>query len=301
MRFHANAALSLKGRRVVAQRAVVEGWTVTEAAAAAEVRCAARASGLGALLGGGRGGLVRSFVGAGDGRQSHRRVEGGGDRGAQATAGSPAREIAETLGMALSTVSGDPDSNRAGPARPAVRYERARLDELVHVDVKKLGRIQRGAGERVRDGLRQHYNRTFTLRTSRSTVAATGGSAIPTTPACCASAPAASRGAFADSETADRFSPSSISIRPPRGMRWSGSQLDSSASARAGAPTSHAMARVRDSRGCSFSRRFSNDPEETAAAIRRYADLGFDELVLHEGRGTARSCPRNGEALPGAA
>jgi coenzyme F420-dependent glucose-6-phosphate dehydrogenase len=25
----------------------------------------------------------------------------------------------------------------------------------------------------------------------------------------------------------------------------------------------------------------SNDPEETAAAIRRYADLGFDELVLH--------------------
>jgi len=25
----------------------------------------------------------------------------------------------------------------------------------------------------------------------------------------------------------------------------------------------------------------SNDPEETAAAIRGYADLGFDELVLH--------------------
>jgi transposase InsO family protein len=28
----------------------------------------------------------------------------------------------------------------------------------VHIDVKKLGRIQGGAGKRVRDGLRQHYN-----------------------------------------------------------------------------------------------------------------------------------------------
>jgi transposase len=42
MKLHANAALSLKGRRVLARRVVVEGWTVTEAAAAAEVsvRCA---------------------------------------------------------------------------------------------------------------------------------------------------------------------------------------------------------------------------------------------------------------------
>jgi hypothetical protein len=36
--------------------------------------------------------------------------------------------------------------------------------ELVHVDVKKLGRTEGGAGKRVRDGLRQHYNRTFTDR-----------------------------------------------------------------------------------------------------------------------------------------
>ena len=40
---------------------------------------------------------------------------------------------------------------------PAVRYERSRPGELVHVDVKKLGRIERGAGKRWRDGLRQHY------------------------------------------------------------------------------------------------------------------------------------------------
>jgi hypothetical protein len=37
----------------------------------------------------------------------------------------------------------------------------ARGRELVHIDVKKLGRIVGGAGWRVRGGA-QHYNRTFT-------------------------------------------------------------------------------------------------------------------------------------------
>jgi Integrase core domain len=40
---------------------------------------------------------------------------------------------------------------RIGLEQP-VRYERSRPGELVHVDVKKLGRIQGGAGKRVRDG-----------------------------------------------------------------------------------------------------------------------------------------------------
>jgi transposase InsO family protein len=44
---------------------------------------------------------------------------------------------------------------------PAQRYERSRAGELVHVDVKKLGRIVGGAGWRVRGGP-QHYNRTHT-------------------------------------------------------------------------------------------------------------------------------------------
>ena len=38
------------------------------------------------------------------------------------------------------------------------RYERERPGELIHIDVKKLGRIKGGAGKHVRDGLRQHYN-----------------------------------------------------------------------------------------------------------------------------------------------
>jgi transposase InsO family protein len=74
-----------------------------------------------------------------------------------------AAEIAETLSMALSTVSGI--LRRRGLGRlgrlgleQALRYERSRPGELVHVDVKRLGRIQGGAGKRVRGGLRKHWN-----------------------------------------------------------------------------------------------------------------------------------------------
>src|SRR5918911_1157936 len=61
-------------------------------------------------------------------------------------------EIAELLGMAVSTVSGI--LTRIGMGRlgrlglePAERYERP--GELIHVDVKKLGRIEGGAGKRI--------------------------------------------------------------------------------------------------------------------------------------------------------
>jgi hypothetical protein len=68
--------------------------------------------------------------------------------------------------------------------KPARRYERARPRELIHIDVKKLGQIEGGAGKRVRDRLRQRYNPRNTgaacvrrqrsaesTRTSRSTTA----------------------------------------------------------------------------------------------------------------------------------
>ena len=168
MDLHANAALSLNKRRLLARRVVEERWTLTKAAAAAEVsvRCA------------------RKWV---------RRYRAEGELGLLDRSSAPARvanrtpedrvqaiaclrrlrftgpEIAETLGMALSTVSGI--LTRIGLGRlgrlglePARRYERARPGELVHVDVKKLGRIQGGARKRVRDGLRQHYTPRFTDR-----------------------------------------------------------------------------------------------------------------------------------------
>jgi hypothetical protein len=60
-------------------------------------------------------------------------------------------EIAEILDMPLSTVSGI--LTRIGMGKlgrlglePAVRYERERPGELIHIDVKRLGRIQHGAG-----------------------------------------------------------------------------------------------------------------------------------------------------------
>jgi transposase InsO family protein len=59
-----------------------------------------------------------------------------------------AAEIAECLQMALSTVSrwlkriGLGKLSRLDPPEPPNRYERKRPGELVHVDVKKLGRIQ---------------------------------------------------------------------------------------------------------------------------------------------------------------
>jgi transposase InsO family protein len=62
-------------------------------------------------------------------------------------------EIAETLNMALSTVSqilariGLGKLGRIG-LEPAQRYEWQLPGQLIHIDVKKLGRIERGAGHR---------------------------------------------------------------------------------------------------------------------------------------------------------
>jgi transposase InsO family protein len=76
-------------------------------------------------------------------------------------------EIAETLGMALSTVSGI--LTRIGMGRlgrlglePARRYERERPGELIHIDVKKLGRIAR-PGHRMlgRQSAGGHHRRAY--------------------------------------------------------------------------------------------------------------------------------------------
>jgi transposase InsO family protein len=78
-----------------------------------------------------------------------------------------AAEIAETLDMALSTVSGI--LTRIGLGKlgrlglePAQRYERARPGELIHIDVKKLGRIAR-PGHRVlgRQSAGGHHRRRY--------------------------------------------------------------------------------------------------------------------------------------------
>jgi transposase InsO family protein len=161
MRLHGNAALSWQGRRRLAGRVLVEGWTVAAAAAAAgvSVRCARKW--VGRYREEGEAGLF-------DRSSAPRRVANRtpDERVAVITMlrrlRFTAAEIAETLDMALSTVSGI--LTRSGLGRlgriglePACRYERSRPGELVHVDVKRLGRIQGGAGKRVWSG-RKHYN-----------------------------------------------------------------------------------------------------------------------------------------------
>ena len=75
-------------------------------------------------------------------------------------------EIAEVLDRPLSTVSGI--LTRIGMGKlgrlglePAQRYERERPGELIHIDVKKLGRIERGAGKRIFGGS-SHYTGSYT-------------------------------------------------------------------------------------------------------------------------------------------
>ncbi len=152
MKLHRNAALSWNGRRQLARNVVVEGWTVSAAAEAAgvSVRCARKWIGR-YRAEGERGLLDRSSApGRVANRTAPERVEAIAKlRWLRFTAA----EIAETLGMALSTVSGI--LTRSGMGRlgrlgleSAVRYEHSRPGELLHVDVKKLGRITR-PGHRV--------------------------------------------------------------------------------------------------------------------------------------------------------
>jgi transposase InsO family protein len=80
-------------------------------------------------------------------------------------------EIAELLDKPLSTVSGI--LTRIGMGKlgrlgqePAQRYERQRPGELIHIDVKKLGRIVGGAGKRI-TGRGNHYTGSFTDKSGR--------------------------------------------------------------------------------------------------------------------------------------
>jgi len=152
MKLHGNAALSWRGRRVLARRVVERGWTLTAAAEAAGVSMRCARKWVGRYRSEGAAGLA-------DRSSAPRRVANRtpADRVAVIVLlrqlRMTAAEIAETLQMPLSTVSvvlkrqGLGRLGRLGLEQPQ-RYERSRPGELVHVDVKKLGRI-RGVGHRI--------------------------------------------------------------------------------------------------------------------------------------------------------
>ncbi len=164
MKLHRNAALSWCGRRLLVDRVLVSGWTLTAAAEAAgvSVRCARKW--VGRYRREGEQGLFDRSSAPGrvwNRTPADRVLVILALRGLRMTAA----EIAETVSMPLSTVSavltrsGVGRLGRLGLEQP-VRYERSRPGELVHIDVKKLGRIQGGAGKRVSGGIRRHFNPT---------------------------------------------------------------------------------------------------------------------------------------------
>ena len=155
MKLHANAKLGPKGRLVICRRVLEQGWSLTEAAEAAGVSGRTAGKWTRRYRAEGEAGLV-------DRSSAPRRI---------ANVTPPERveaiaalrrvrltgpEIAEVLGMATSTVSavlkrvGLGRLSRLDPPEPVRRYERSRPGELIHIDVKKLGRISaKGAGHRV--------------------------------------------------------------------------------------------------------------------------------------------------------
>jgi transposase InsO family protein len=154
MQLHGNAALSVKRRLALCRRVVEEGWTLTKAAEAAEVSVRTARKWV-------RRYRVQGVAGLVDRPSTPRRQPTRTDeRRVQAIAAlrrlrMTGAQIAECLGMPLSTVSGILTRiglgklSRLEPPEPPNRYERRHPGELIHIDVKKLGRIESGAGHRV--------------------------------------------------------------------------------------------------------------------------------------------------------
>jgi len=145
MKLHANARLSPNGRRLLIDRLEHHGWDIGDAAQAAGISVRSARKWLARWRAEGELGLV-------DRSSAPKTVANKTDEARIACIAALRRlrmtgpEIAETLGMALSTVSGILASINMGRLgrlglEPAQRYERARPGELIHVDVKKLGRI----------------------------------------------------------------------------------------------------------------------------------------------------------------
>jgi transposase InsO family protein len=153
MKLHGNARTCLHSRRLIVARVVEEGWTLAAAAEAAGVSVRTVSKWLARFRAQGADGLVdrSSAPERVPQRTPEERVE---LVAALRRLRMTAAEIAETLSMPLSTVSavltriGLGKLSRLEAAEPANRYQRKRPGELLHVDVKKLGRIGR-PGHRV--------------------------------------------------------------------------------------------------------------------------------------------------------
>jgi transposase InsO family protein len=165
MKLHGNARLSPKGRLLICKRVIEQEWSLTEAAEAAGVSERSCSKWLTRYRAEGEAGLLdrSSAPKTVANRTEERRIEAIAALRRLRMTGA---EIAECLGMALSTVSGILADiglgklSRLEPPEPLNRYERKRPGELIHIDVKKLGRIERGAGHRATGKRRSNPKKT---------------------------------------------------------------------------------------------------------------------------------------------
>ena len=165
MKLHANARTCPKSRRLLVERIEDDGWPPARAASAAGISERTARKWLARWRSEGEAGLLdRSSA-------PRRRPTQLPDSRVKAIEAlrrlrMTAAEIAECLQMALSTVSrwlkriGLGKRSRLSPPEPANRYERKRPGELIHVDVKRLGRIV-VAGHRVTGNRRVRADRVW--------------------------------------------------------------------------------------------------------------------------------------------
>lgn len=151
MTLHRNARTCPAGRELIARRVLDQGWTLRAAAEAAGVSVATARK---------WARRARSGESLADRSSRPKRIPGRTPPAREHAVLSlralrmTAEQIAGALSMPPSTVSlilkrnGQGKLPRLGEDEPERRYERGRAGELVHVDVKKLGRIAR-PGHRV--------------------------------------------------------------------------------------------------------------------------------------------------------
>ena len=174
MKLHANARTCPNSRRLMVERVVGEGWSLAAAAEAAGVSERTVAKWLARWrVDGALGLLDRSSAP----RRRPTQLPAERVRAIEALRRlrMTAAEIAECLGMALSTVSrwlkriGLGKRSRLDPPEPPNRYEKKRAGELIHVDVKKLGRFAR-PGHRVTGSKRSRLTQTTNKGRGRGVV-----------------------------------------------------------------------------------------------------------------------------------
>jgi transposase InsO family protein/transposase len=166
MKLHANAALSLKQRERMVLRVLEHGWSITKAAEAAEVSDRTCSKWVARYRHDGLAGLLdrSSAPAVVANRTDEHTVQ---LLAALRRLRFTAPELADLLDLPSSTISGI--LKRIGMGKlgrlghePPQRYQRARPGELIHIDVKKLGRITGGAGKRITGQAGRNPRRTRT-------------------------------------------------------------------------------------------------------------------------------------------